>query len=119
MKVSENFSREEFKCKCKKCDFATVDVELIDLLEKIRSHFGDNPVTINSACRCENHNDDVGGSKGSKHKQGIAADIDVKGIHPLKVYGFVDSISIDRYGIGHYPTFTHVDVRPDKARWHG
>jgi uncharacterized protein YcbK (DUF882 family) len=117
-KISKNFSRSEFKCRCGSCDFATADVELIGLLEKIRSHFN-APVTVNSACRCQEHNKNEGGHRNSKHMQGIAADIVVKGVHPLKVYGFVDSIAPDRYGIGNYPTFTHVDVQPTKKRWHG
>ena len=115
MKISEHFSREEFACKCG-CGFATVDVDLLELLELIRVRFN-KPVTINSACRCEIHNTAVGGSYGSKHKQGIAADIVVKDTDSYEVYKFVDSHAPDKYGIGLYTEFTHVDVRQNKARW--
>jgi len=115
MKISEHFHREEFSCKCN-CGFATVDVDLLELLELIRVRFN-KPVTINSACRCEIHNTAIGGSYGSKHKQGIAADIVVKDTDSYEVYKFVDSHATDKYGIGLYAGFTHVDVRQNKARW--
>ncbi len=116
MKVSQNFSRSEFECSCQ-CGFATVDVELIGLLERIRSHFFDAPVTVNSACRCADHNASIGGHKNSKHMQGIAADIVVKGVTPLQVFEYIDSLAPDRYGIGCYETFTHIDVQPTRKRW--
>ncbi len=115
MKISEHFSREEFACKCG-CGFATVDVDLLELLELIRVRFN-KPVTINSACRCEIHNTAVGGSYGSKHKQGIAADIVVRDTGSYDVYKFVDNHALNKYGIGLYTGFTHVDVRQNKARW--
>ena len=115
MKISQNFHREEFACKCN-CGFATVDVDLLELLELIRVRF-DKPVTINSACRCDIHNTAVGGSYGSKHKQGIAADIVIKDTDSYDVYKFVDEHAPNKYGIGLYVGFTHVDVRQNKARW--
>lgn len=114
MKVSKHFNREEFKCPC--CDFSVVDVELLRLLERVREHFK-KPVTINSACRCNEHNINVGGSIGSKHKLGIAADIVVKDIDPKDVYAFLDRHLPNTLGLGNYDTFTHVDVREVKARF--
>jgi uncharacterized protein YcbK (DUF882 family) len=118
MKISRNFSRSEFACRCG-CGFATVDVELIGLLERIRQHFKGASVMINSACRCPEHNADIGGHESSKHMQGIAADIRVKGIHPMVVYQYIDHIAPDRYGLGNYNNFTHIDIQPTKKRWHG
>lgn len=115
--ISENFSRSEFACKCL-CGFAVVDVDLIKVLETVRSHFK-RPVKINSACRCNEHNERVGGSQGSKHKLGIAADIVVKDVKPYDVYLFLDGHMPNSYGIGFYQTFTHIDVRKTKARWRG
>jgi uncharacterized protein YcbK (DUF882 family) len=115
MKLSANFERSEFACRCG-CGFATVDVELLRILERVRARFG--PVEINSGCRCEAYNEEIGGAKGSKHKQGIAADIVVKDTHPEMVYNFLESI-MDGGGLGRYKTFTHVDVREGKARWQG
>lgn len=115
MKVSKHFSREEFACKCG-CGFAVVDVKLLEVLEVVREYF-DQPVTITSACRCDNHNKSVGGSDNSKHKLGIAADIIVKDIPANCVHGFLIKHLPDSCGIGSYETFTHIDVRRDKARW--
>lgn len=116
-KVSKNFSRHEFACQCG-CGFSTVDVELIGVLEVVRERFN-QPVSINSACRCTEHNERIGGSYGSKHKQGIAADIRVKNIDPAEVYEFLNNHMPHSYGIGKYSSFTHIDVRSKKARWEG
>ena len=115
--LSRNFSRSEFACKCG-CGFQTVDTELLDVLMMVRSKFEDS-VTINSACRCDEHNESVGGSYGSKHKQGIAADIVVKGMHASYVYSYLDGAFPRKYGIGKYEGFTHIDVRQAKSRWKG
>ena len=115
--ISKHFSRSEFACQCG-CGFSTVDIELVSLLETIRKVFN-APVTINSACRCPEHNEKIGGAYGSKHKQGIAADIVVSGASPAMVYKFVDSHMPLKGGVGSYDTFTHVDVRAVKSRWKG
>lgn len=117
MKVSEHFDRSEFECQCG-CGFAAVDIELIKVLESVRKKFN-SPVKITSACRCAEHNSSVGGSFGSKHKQGIAADIVVKNINPMLVYQFLDAHMPNKGGLGMYSNFTHVDVRDKKARWNG
>lgn len=73
--ISPHFSRKEFACGC---GFTAVDVELLDVLEDARTHFG-AAITIDCACRCPKHNKDVGGVENSQHVQGIAADIKVAG----------------------------------------
>ena len=113
--ISRHFRRSEFACGCG-CGFATADIELVKLLELIREHFG-MPVTINSACRCESHNEAIGGADGSKHKLGIAADIVVRGVEPKEVCAFVNKKCPVSTGIGCYKTFTHIDVRERRARW--
>ena len=115
--LTYNFSRSEFSCK-DECGFETVDYDLLKALEHVRGKFN-KPITINSACRCENHNASVGGSKNSKHMQGIAADFVVKDVDPSVVYSYLIGIYPLKYGIGKYGTFTHLDVRADKARWAG
>ena len=108
MNLSKNFKRSEFACKCG-CGFDTVDTELLRLLENIRNYFN-RPVHITSACRCENHNQFVGGSRNSQHKRGRAADIIVQDIEPDDVAMFAETIMTSG-GIGRYSTFTHVDTR--------
>ena len=113
--ISDNFSRSEFACKCG-CGFDTVDAELVQVLEVVRFKYN-SPVHITSGCRCDSHNKKVGGSDGSKHKLGIAADIVVEGVPAVEVYRFLTSIFKSGYGIGKYDEFTHIDIRVDKARW--
>ena len=113
--LSAHFSKKEFACKCG-CGFNTPAPELVEKLEKLRELCGNQPLHINSACRCEKHNAKVGGSPNSQHKLGHAADV-------RKILG----ISIDEMarkaeragfnGIGKYDSFLHVDVRGTRARW--
>lgn len=113
--ISAHFDRGEFACKCG-CGFDTVDTELLTMLEIVRQHF-DEPVTINSGCRCVHRNKVVGGQPASMHLTGRAADIQVQGVAPSAVQGYVMMLWPDRYGIGSYSTFTHLDSRGTKARW--
>lgn len=116
-KLSANFTSNEFDCHGKGCCSETlIDAKLIEYLQKIRDHFG-AAITINSGYRCEKHNSAVGGAKLSKHKFGQAADIVVKGVAPLKVAQYAESIGI--LGIGQYPTFVHIDTRTTKSYWYG
>lgn len=115
--LSAHFQRSEFKCKCG-CGFDAVDVELLDVLEYLREHFN-RPVVINSACRCQTHNRIVKGAPDSQHVKGKAADIRVQGIEPADVAEYLHQKYPDKYGIGCYPSFTHIDVRTNRARWKG
>jgi len=114
-KISVHFDRTEFACKCG-CGFDTVDIELVELLEDIRTHFN-SPVIINSGHRCTQHNKKVGGGSKSQHLRGRAADIEVSGVSPTVVAAYVDQLYPDMYGLGRYSSFTHVDTRTGKARW--
>ena len=113
--LSKHFKRYEFACKCG-CGFSTPDPELLALLEKIRVYFNE-PVSINSACRCEAHNAAVDGAKNSTHLMGIAADIVVKNVTPNQVESFMMELYPSKHGRSAYNTFTHVDVRENMAHW--
>ena len=116
--VSEHFSRKEFKCKCGSdgCYADAIDTELLNVLEGVRYHFG-TPVWIMSGHRCDDHNKAVGGAKNSRHRYGMAADIKVDGSSPEEVYVFLTTKYPDKYGIGLYDRWVHIDIRADKARW--
>lgn len=116
MKLSENFSDYEFKCHCGKCDIILPPQELLDVLEDVRYNFY-RPVTIMSGYRCKAHNTAVAGARHSKHMLGIAADIIVSGIAPSLVHKYLVVKYPNKYGIGKYSKFTHIDVRENKARW--
>jgi uncharacterized protein YcbK (DUF882 family) len=115
--LSAHFSRREFACKCS-CGFDTVDAQLLEALEAVRQFYG-LPVTVNSGCRCAAHNQRVGGSPNSQHLLGRAADIAVKGVSPTAVANYLEQTFKGRYGIGRYPTFTHIDTRAASSRWRG
>ncbi len=117
MRVSPHFARGEFACRCG-CGFAEAAPALIYVLECVRERFG-RAVTINSGCRCETHNRAVGGTDGSCHLRGLAADITVRGVEPALVADYCESLVLERGGVGRYAGFTHVDVRGARARWSG
>lgn len=125
--LSANFKVKEFRCK-DGSDPIFIDSELVELLQKIREHFG-KPVHINSAYRTAAHNlsKQVGGTKFSQHQYGKAADICIQGILITKIADYANTLMPNRGGIGVYPSkpgvrdcaFVHVDVRKDKSRWRG
>lgn len=116
--LSRHFNSSEFECKCKqpRCNSSFIATELLDVLRDVRRYFG-APVKITSGYRCITHNESVGGAVRSQHPMGTAADIQVAGIEPIKVQDYLEDQYPDTYGIGRYTTFTHIDVRENKARW--
>jgi len=127
-KISTHFRRSEFACKCK-CGFSAVDLELVAILEDVRDYFQDKfplervTMEISSGCRCPKYNAKVGGAPESFHVKAMAADIkvwerwQVAQINPDFVADYLEKAYALRYGIGRYSTFTHLDVRPNCARW--
>ena len=71
--LTKNFNREEFACKCG-CGFDGIDYELVKIIQEIRDEMNE-PIRINSGCRCAKHNARVGGVRNSFHVQGKAADL--------------------------------------------
>lgn len=121
-RLSENFLASEFLCKGTKCcSSGKIDDDLVEILQKIRDHFG-KPVHISSAYRCPTWNKAVGGVSGSYHTYGQAADIKVEDTTPAEVAKYAESIGV--LGIGLYETdadghFVHVDTRTKKSFWYG
>lgn len=110
-----HFSRSEAACKCG-CGFWAQDWELLEVLEDVREFFG-RPVIVNSWCRCLAYNTLREGEEDSYHMKAMAADIWVSGIGADIIADYLERRYPDRYGIGRYPSFTHIDVRPKRARW--
>ena len=113
--LAKNFTVSEFACH-DGSDPVVVDEALPALLQKIRDHFA-VPVVVNSGYRTPAHNRAVGSGDGSQHLLGTAADIDVRGVEPLRVAQYAEFLLPDSGGIGLYGGFVHVDVRPARARW--
>lgn len=70
---TKNFKVSEFTCHCG-CGFNIIDQRVIDMCQTIREALG-VPVHVNSGCRCANKNKACGGSDGSFHMKGKAADL--------------------------------------------
>lgn len=78
------------------------------------------PVKILSAYRSPTHNAEVGGAKNSQHMEGRALDLQPpKGWTVDKFYKTIREYAGDErskiYGLGKYPTFVHIDIRPKPA----
>ena len=121
-KLTENFSMDEFECKCG-CvmpEFVKKNVqELAENLQVIRDVYG--KIDLTNSYRCKDHNADVGGSVNSQHLKGKAADIKSKAFSPSEIATITDDLmkneSFTLGGVGIYNTFTHVDIRGSRARW--
>ena len=121
-KLTENFSMDEFECKCG-CvmpEFVKKNVqELAENLQVIRDAYG--KIDLTNSYRCKKHNADVGGSVNSQHLKGKAADIKSSDINPEDMAAIVDDLmKSEKFkigGVGIYNTFTHVDIRGSRARW--
>ena len=112
--LSENFTREEFACKCG-CGFDSVSKDLLDALENLRAVVK-RPVGVNSGCRCARHNAVVGGADTSQHCLGRAADVIVSGVPPLAV-GWIARALGSFSGVKVYRSWCHLDVR-EGERWY-
>lgn len=117
VKLSKNFTVKEFACS-DGTDTVFISLALVNLLQKIRNHFG-KAVIINSAYRTEAHNKSIGGATYSQHKYGLAADIHINGVAPKEIAAYVETLMPSSGGIGIYKSFVHVDVRQVKSRWNG
>ena len=123
MKITAHFSKEEFECndgsEMPLQVFNNV-IEVAENLEVIRAHFN-SPVTINSAYRSPVYNRSVGGAATSQHLSGRAADIVIDGVSPNEVADAIEFLietgMMKEGGLGRYDTFTHYDIRGEKARW--
>jgi uncharacterized protein YcbK (DUF882 family) len=116
-KLTANFKVKEFAC-TDGSDPIFIDSDLVNVLQKIRNHFGKS-VTITSAYRTPTKNKACGGTTYSQHLYGKAADIKVNGIAPKTVAAYAEKLLPKSGGIGIYKTFTHIDVRATKSRWNG
>ena len=128
MKVSKYFSKHELACKC--CGKLPTENGVITeeaynaFLTKLDDHRDaiGFPYTPNSAYRCYQHNQDVGGEMDSKHLKGVAVDIPCNGEKAAKV--IEAAIRLGWKGIGVYQSggmgsrFVHIDYGRDQfAMW--
>lgn len=116
LKLSENFKLSEFAC-ADKSDTVLVSDGLVAILQNVRDHFG-KPVVITSAYRTASHNKKVGGTSGSRHLTGEAADFVINGVSPAKIGYYLEKLGASGIGIYVSGGFVHVDVR-SSGKWRG
>ena len=94
-------------------------VLLGEVFELIRQESGSHPLKVLSGYRTTQHNIKIGGSRNSQHVLGRALDLNppegwtVDQFHSL-IRNLANSGRVIR-GLGKYPTFVHVDVRPSMS----
>ncbi|MEQ8452641.1 MAG: LysM peptidoglycan-binding domain-containing protein [Sandaracinaceae bacterium] len=86
---------------------------LVEILARVSDHFGGRQITIVSGYRHSGGNT----RESSRHTQGHALDIRVRGVPNHAVRDYLRSF--DRVGVGFYPRshFVHIDVRDRSAYW--
>lgn len=96
-------------------------VDLIAAYDHIRALYR-RPIRVQSAYRTETYNRLVRGSKNSQHVQGRALDL---AIYPggsfMDLRNACDAAVTAKLvrGIGYYPRFVHIDIRPGRiSRWY-
>lgn len=116
IQLSPHFTSDEFACRCG-CGFGTrpgdVSEVLLGELELVRDEVG-VPLVITSGCRCNAHNEEVGGATNSTHKLGEAADLAAGWRIRRKLVAA--GIRLEIPGIGVARTFVHYDVHRGSAR---
>lgn len=115
--MNDYFPEKPWACKCG-CSFDRIDPDLVHRLNLARELAG-VPFEIDSACRCAKHNAAVGGTPGSAHTTGEAADIRVhNNYHRYLILAGLFGSGFKRIGIGSY--FIHADVAenlPQQVIW--
>lgn len=112
VKISANFHLAEFRCP--NTDTVLYDSNILNLLEKVRAHFGCT-IEITSGFRTVAENNRVHGSPNSGHLSGRGVDFkcwkDKKVISSKLVCVYIEEVQKWPYGIGHMNTATHVDSK--------
>lgn len=123
MKLTENFTLEEFACHdgTQVPELLRVNAEILAInLQVLRDHLGE-PIHVSSAYRSEEYNAKVGGKRNSYHKKALAADITCKSKSPKQLAAVIEKLiaqkKMKQGGLGVYPGFVHYDARGAKARW--
>jgi len=125
MKLTENFSLHEFRCKDGSdvpAEFMNNVQELADNLQVLRDHI-QKPIIVISGYRSPEYNKKIGGARRSQHMLAKAGDLIVKDMTPSEVKSAILHLikegKMKKGGIGLYTHFTHYDVRGFNRRWYG
>lgn len=115
---SPHFSESEMTCNCG-CGKNNADMKTIRMLNYARALAG-FPFPVNSWCRCETHNANIGGVSNSSHLKGCAIDLNFPN-DGKKMDALVALITAGFRRIGIYSWGLHVDIDSEKnpALWKG
>ena len=100
------FSEDELKCKCCGVNrFSDVTLHRLNQLRKILEF----PIVLNSAYRCEAHNNDIGATQ--THASGQAVDIKIRGAKAVKLIVVAGQLGFTGFGINQKGAtrFIHLD----------
>lgn len=84
------FKESEFTCKCG-CGLNNMNLAVVKIADKVREHFG-SPAIVTSGTRCQKHNKEVGGVSNSRHLQGKAIDMYVKGVSGKDLLAYLKTL---------------------------
>ena len=125
MKLTENFSLHEFRCK----DGSDVPEEYMDNVRELAENLQvlrdkiSKPITVISGYRSPEYNKKIDGARRSQHMLAKAGDLIVKGMTPDEVKAEITQLikegKMKKGGVGLYTHFTHYDVRGFNRRWYG
>lgn len=125
MKLTENFSLWEFKCR----DGTEVPEEYMANVRELAGNLQilrdkiDKPITVISGYRSPEYNRKIKGARRSQHLVAKAGDLIVKGMSPDEVKEAIVELikegKMKKGGVGLYTHFTHYDVRGFNRRWYG
>ncbi len=125
MKLTENFSLHEFKCR----DGSVVPDDLMDNVKELAENlqvlrdFIGKPITVISGYRSPSYNKKIDGARRSQHLLAKAGDLIVKDMSPDEVKAAIIHLikegKMKKGGVGLYTHFTHYDVRGFNRRWYG
>ncbi len=125
-----NISSYELECPCGKCDVTIQPHEpVIQVVQLACDFFAKRNnvkrvvLDITSSARCYEYNR-IPSSKGgpgsndnSQHPRANAIDHRIVGVQIVDLADYYRATYPNKYGIGQYNTFVHIDTRETKARW--
>jgi len=124
MKLTKNFTREEFDCKDGTIvpdKYLANATEVATNLEVLRAEINEPVMITGSGYRSKAHNKKVGGAEFSQHLTASGADINAKNYTPKELAKVIERLikegKMKQGGLGVYKGFVHYDIRGTKARW--
>jgi len=123
MKLTKNFSKSEFECK----DGSQMPLDVLENVKELANNLQiirdciEKPIKLTNAYRSLSHNRSIGSKDTSQHVKGKAADLQVEGMTPQRLYTIIEDLilkgKVKEGGLGLYNTFVHYDIRGTRARW--